>query len=135
MFVFLAFYFGVKLSRWILFTLHDLKIMKQNSFNRKTTKLFTLIIKIVIVIELFFLISWAILYKYLSISIRSSLGIEVNVLIIILWIFGFLYGLILSTIQSIFIKNLLLKNEMGIVLFISGEVIKDNLKKKSIFKF
>ena len=133
-FVFVAFHFGVNLSRRIIFTINDLKIMKQDSSNKKIIKSFTLVVKLVIVVELLFLISWGILFKYLSFSIKSNLGIDVNSLMIILWISGFFYGLIFSLVQSIFIKNLLLKNEIGIALFISRQTINDNLKRKNIFQ-
>jgi len=129
-FVFLAFRSGIILSKRFIFGIHDLKIMKLHLSHSKITKIISRAVKISIIIELMFLLSWGILYKYLSISVKSTFGIEVNILVLILWVVGFLYGIIFSVIQSSYSKGFLLKNEIGIVLLLSGEIIKEKVKKK-----
>ncbi|NVM36458.1 MAG: hypothetical protein HWN81_12740 [Candidatus Lokiarchaeota archaeon] len=110
--------------------------MKSQSSVTKVTKILSRVVKISIIIELLFLLIWEILYKYLSISVKSNFGIEVNILVIILWVFGLIYCSIFAAIQSSFSKQFLLKNEIGIALLLSGELIKEKIKKKSyISKF
>ncbi len=127
-FVFLAFHSGSTLSKRFVFGIHDIKAMKYHLPDSKTTKIASFIVKVSIVLELLFVLSWALLYKYLSVSIKSNLGIEVNILLLILWGSGLIYGIIFSVIQSSFSKQILLKNEIGIALMLSGEGFKGKIK-------
>jgi len=134
--VFIAFRGGSTLSRRFIFGIHDIKLMKSHLSNNKIAKIVSLAVKIGIIIELLFLLIWGISYKYLNVSIKSNFGLDVNILVIILWIFGFIYGFIFSVIQSSFTKHFLLKNEIGIVLLLSGEAFKEKVKTKvSLPKF
>lgn len=128
--VFIAFRGGAALSKRLIFGIHDIKLMKSHSSDKKIAKIISLAVKIGIIIELLFLLLWGISYKYLSVSIKSNFGIDVNILVIILWIVGFIYGLIFSAIQSSFTKHFLLKNEIGIVFLLSGQSLKEKVKTK-----
>ncbi|UCC19942.1 MAG: hypothetical protein JSV62_01295 [Promethearchaeota archaeon] len=130
--VFLAFRSGTTLSKRFIFGIHDIKIMKSHYSEKKISKIIARVVATGIVIELLFILSWGILYKYLSISIKSNFGIEVNVLVIFLWGIGFIFGFIISLIQSSISKQFLLKNEIGIILLLSGEVVKDKIKQKTL---
>jgi hypothetical protein len=79
-------------------------------------------------------LTWGILYRFLSVSVKSSLGIEVNLLALILWIAGFIYGIIFSAIQSKLSNQFLLKSEIGIAIVFSGVMVKDKVedKKKAV---
>jgi len=80
--------------------------------------------------------AWALLYKYLNVSVKSSLGINLNFLVIILWATGLAYGFIISLIVSLYSKQFLLKGEVGIILLLSGAIIKEKVKNKlQITKF
>ena len=127
-FIFLAFRSGTTLSKRFIFGIHDIKTMKSHLPDSKITRIASSIVKVSIVLELLFVLSWGLLYKYLSVSIKSNLGIEVNMLIIILWVSGLIYGIIFSVIQSSFSKQILLKNEIGIALILSGEAVKEKIK-------
>ena len=127
-FIFLAFHSGISLSKRFIFGIHDIKTMKFHLPDSKTTNIASFIVKVSIVIELLFVLAWGLLYKYLSVSIRSNLGIEVNFLMIILWLSGLIYGIVFSVIQSHFSKQILLKNEIGIALMLSGEGLKKKIK-------
>ena len=128
MFIFLAFNSGTNLSKRFIFGIHDIKTMKFHLPDSKTTRIASYIVKVSIGLELLFVLSWGLLYKYLSVSIKSNLGIEVNMLIIVLWGSGLIYGIIFSVIQSSFSKQILLKNEIGIALMLSGEGFKKKIK-------
>jgi hypothetical protein len=52
----------------------------------------------------------------------------VNILLLILWGSGLIYGIIFSVIQSSFTKQILLKNEFGLALMLSGEAVKEKIK-------
>lgn len=133
--VFLAFRGGVALSKRVIFGIHDVKIMKHQLSDKKITKIISLMIKVGIIVELLFLLILGILYRYLSVSVKTTFGIEVNILAIFLWIAGFIYGIIFSVIQSSLSKQFLLKNEIGIALILSGQIVKGKVKeKKNIVK-
>ncbi len=128
---FLAFRSGISLSKRLIYGIHDIKILKSNFSKKKFKKIISRVIKIGIIVELMFLLSWGILYRYLNVSIKSNFGIEVNILVLLLWFVGFIYAIIFSAIQSSFSENFLLKNEIGIVLLISGELLKEKIKEKN----
>lgn len=138
--VFLAFRSGASLSRRFIFGIHDIKIMKRYLPNNKTIDLVSFMVKFGIFVELLFMLIWGILYQYLSVSVNSIFGIEVNILSLFLWIAGFIYGVVVSVIQSIFSKQFLLKNEIGIALVFSGQILREKVEEKKrsvkkLFKF
>ncbi len=131
--VFLAFRGGLSLSRRFIFGIHDIKIIKQQFSDKKITKIISSMIRLGIIVELLFLLTWGILYRYLSISVRTAFGIEVNILTILLWTAGLIYGIIFSLIQSHLSNKFLLKNEIGIALVLSGQIVKEKVKEKKNF--
>ena len=134
--VFLTFRSGYTLSKRFIFGIHDSRILKKK-YEGKITKILSSLVKIGIIIEMLFLLLIAILYRYLSISFKTSLGIEVNILVIALLISGFIYGIVSSSILSSRTSQFLSKNEIGIALLLSGEIAKDKIenKKKSFQNF
>ena len=128
--VFLSFRGGATLSRRFIFGIHDVKIMKHHLSDKKTTKIISLMIKMGIIVELLFVLIWGILYRFLSVSVKTTFGIDVNILSILLWIAGFIYGVILSVIQSRLSNQFLLKNEIGIALVFSGVMVSDKVTEK-----
>ena len=138
--VLFAFRSGASLSRRFIFGIHDIRILKKNSPQNKVLDMVSIIIKFSVFIEILFVLTWGILYQYLSVSVNSLFGIEVNLLTLFLWIAGFCYGIIGSVVQSIISKQFILKNELGIALLFSGQIIADKVKKKknyvkNLFKF
>ncbi|MFW9818670.1 MAG: hypothetical protein ACFFE5_03590 [Candidatus Thorarchaeota archaeon] len=127
--VFLAFRSGTILSRRLIFGIHDIKIMKSHFSENRIKKLISRTVIIGIIIELLFVLSWGFLYRYLNVSIKSNFGIDVNILVLVLWSVGFMYGIIFSVIQSSFSKHFLLKNEIGVVLLFTGELLKEKIKR------
>lgn len=134
--VFLTFRSGFTLSKRFIFGIHDSRILK-DKYQGKITKILSSLVKIGIIIEMLFLILLAISYRSLSTSIKTSLGIEVNILVFVLWISGFIYGIISSMILSYHTNQFLSKNEIGIALLLSGEIVKEKIenKKKSFQNF
>lgn len=130
--IFLTFRSGTTLSKRVILGIHDLKIMKSHLSDKKYVKIVSRIVKISIIIELLFILVWGVSYRTLSISVKSNFGINVNILVIILWIAGFIYGIVFSLIMSIASKQFLLKNEIGIAFLLSGEMIKDKIKNKPL---
>jgi len=131
--VLLAFRSGASLSRRFIFGIHDIRIFKTQLPENKVVDMVSFIIKFGVFIELLFVLVWGILFQYLSASVHSLFGIGVNVLTLFLWIAGFCYGVILSAIQSIISKQFLLKNEIGIALMFSGQIIADKVEEKKSF--
>lgn len=133
--IFLSFRGGATLSRRFVLGVHDVKIMKHHFSDKKTTKIISFMIKLGIIIELLFVLIWGILYRFLSDTIKTSLGIDVNLLALLLWIAGFIFGIIFSAIQSKLSNQFLLKNEIGIALVVSGVMVKGKVEeKKEIIK-
>jgi hypothetical protein len=130
--IFLAFRSGTSLSKRLIFGIHDIKLLRSLFSEKKIAKIIAKTVKIGIIIELMFLLTWGILYRYLNVSVKSNFGIEVNILVLVLWFAGFVYGIIFSIILSKISKQFLLKNEIGIVVLLSGELLKEKIKKKNI---
>jgi hypothetical protein len=128
--VLLAFRSGASLSRRFIFGVHDITIMKKNVSEKKVMKMIIFMVRFAIIIDLLFILTWGILYRYLSVSITSLFGIEVNFLALFLWIGGIIYGSVLAVIQSIISKQFLLKSEIGIALMFSGQIIKEKVVEK-----
>lgn len=128
--VLLAFRSGASLIKRFIFGIHDLRILKKNLPENKVVDMISIIIKFGVFIELLFVLTWGILYQYLNVSINSVFGIGVNIITLFLWIAGFCYGVILSVVQSITAKQFLLKNEIGIALMFSGQIIANKVEKK-----
>ena len=134
--IFLAFRSGLTLSKRVVFGIHDIKIMKLKLSEERYVKLASRAVMISTSIELIFVLAWGILYRYISITVKSSIGIGVNDLVILLWFSGFVYGFIFSLIVSIVSKKLLLKSEIGIILLLSGVILKDRFETRiKGFKF
>jgi hypothetical protein len=138
--VFIAFRSGASLIRRLIFGIHDIRIMKHHLPDNKAMDLVSLMVKFGIFVELLFILIWGILYQYLGVAVNSIFGIEVNFLTLFLWIAGFGYGLIASIVQSIFSKQFLLKNEIGIALVFSGQILREKVEEKKrsvkkLFKF
>lgn len=129
--VFLAFRSGATLSMRFIFGIHDVKLMKHQVSDKKLTKIISLVLRVGIIVELLFLLVWGILYRYLSMSVKTTFGLEGNILALFLWITGFIYGIIFSVIQSSLSKQFLLKNEIGIVLVLSGQLVREKIKDKT----
>ena len=129
-FIFLAFRSGMTLIRRFIFGIHDIKIMKSRFSDNRITKSISLTIKISIFFESAFLLSWGIAYNYISISVKSNFGIEVNLLVIILWAIGIIYGFIFSVILGHYSKDFLLKNEFSIALLLTGELFREKINEK-----
>ena len=129
--VFLAFRSGATLSMRFIFGIHDVKLIKHQLSDKKLTKIISLVLKVGIIVELLFLLIWGILYRYLSMSVKTTFGLEGNVLAFFLWIAGFIYGIIFSVIQSSLSKQFLLQNEIGIALVLSGQLFKEKIKDKT----
>ena len=135
--VFIAFRSGATLSKRFIYGIHDTKIMKHQLSDKKISNIISSVLKVGIIVELSFLLVWGILYRYLSTSVKTNFGLEGNSLALFLWIAGFIYGMIFSMIQSNFSNQILLKNEIGIVLVLSGQLVREKIrgKKKVIQKF
>jgi hypothetical protein len=123
--VFLAFRGGLTLSRRFTFGIHDVIIAKSNTSNKKLSYVIYRAVSIGIIIELLFVLMWGILYRYINVAVRSSFGIEANLLVIFLWVGGFFYGFISSLIICFISKNILLKNEISIMLLFSGVFLRN----------
>ncbi|MFW9829463.1 MAG: hypothetical protein ACFFEY_17955 [Candidatus Thorarchaeota archaeon] len=130
--VFLAFRGGFTLSKRFIFGICDVVIAKSNCSNKKLRNVIYREISIGIIFVLLFVLMWGILYRYINVAVRSIFGIETNLLLIILWVGGFFYGLISSLIVSIVSINLLLKNEINNMLLFSGVVLREKIKIKKI---
>ena len=128
--VFLAFGSGANLSKRFIFGIHDIRIIKQQFSNNKIIFKLTFLVRLGILIELSFLVIWGLLYQYLNVSVKSLLGLDVNLLVIILWIIGFIYGIISSLILSKISKQILLQNEFGIAMLLSGQLLRDKVENK-----
>jgi len=130
LFIFLAFRSGLTLSKRVVLGIHDVKVMRNQMSEKKYLKIASLAVKISVIIEVVFILAWALSYRFINVTVKSSLGIDINYLVIFLWVLGAVYGLVISLIISSFSKQFLLKGEIGIVLLFSGVALKDKFNEK-----
>lgn len=130
LFIILAFRSGLTLSRRIVLGIHDVKVMRNQMSEKRYLKIASLAVKISVIIEVVFILAWALSYRFINVTVKSSLGININYLVIFLWVIGVAYGMVISLIFSFLSKQFLLKGEIGIVLLFSGVALKDKLNEK-----
>ncbi len=130
--VFLAFRSGSTLGRRVIYGFHDSKVIKATTEEKQLSSIISLAFKIGLIAEGLFLLAWGILYKVLSISIKLTFGMNVNLFMIILWVGGLIFGVAFGLIRSRIAKGFLLKDEIIIVLLFSGKLVEE--KVKSTFK-
>lgn len=130
LFILLAFRSGLTLSKRVILGLHDLKVMKSQMSEKRYLKIASLAVKISVIIEVVFILAWALSYRFINVTVKSSLGVNINYLVIFLWMIGVAYGMVISLIISFFSKQFLLKGEIGIMLLLSGVALKDRFSEK-----
>ncbi|TXT57109.1 MAG: conserved membrane protein of unknown function [Promethearchaeota archaeon] len=130
LFVFLAFRSGATFSKRFILGNHDIKIMKKNYSDGKFNDIISTIIKISIIIELLFLLAWGAFYQSLNVYVKTFFEIQGSMFVLLIWLAGLIYGIVFSAIQSITSDNFLLKNQIGIALLLSGELVKNKIKDK-----
>lgn len=135
LFVFLAFRSGATFSERIILGIHDIKTMKKNFSNGKLANIIPLIIKISIILELLFLLAWTVFYQSLNVYVKTLFNLQGSLFVILVWGVGLFYGIVFSVIHTVVSDGFLLKNQIGIALLLSGELVKSKIKaKKDSFK-
>jgi len=118
--IFLAFNSGGNISKQIIFTIHDRRILSGEKEHVKRN--FVKIIAILTIIQLLFVLAWAVTYRIVSVSIKTIFGLDADIYIIILWVIGLIIGMIYSFIRTRKEPNLLMRNEL--TLFSDKKVLK-----------
>lgn len=131
--VFLAFRGGANLSTRVLFGIHDTKLIKLKTEDSKIIGLVSIAFQIGIAVEVLFLLMWGLLYKFLYLTVRTAFGVDVNIIMITLWGTGLIFGFIFAAIRSRGAQGFLLKDEIGIILLLSGKWLEEKIKEKTKF--
>lgn len=131
--VLLAFRGGANLGKRVVFGLHDRKLIKQKSQDTRIMRLVSLALQMGLIVEILFLLIWGLSYNFLYYTVRTTLGVDVNILMIALWIAGLAFGFIYAYLRGRLAQGFLLKDEIGIVLFLSGRWLESKIKEKTKF--
>ncbi|MGQ4833009.1 MAG: hypothetical protein ACP6IS_03790 [Candidatus Asgardarchaeia archaeon] len=126
--VFLSFRSGSTTGRRVIYGFHDSKMINSLNGEKQLHNVVATAFKIGLIVEGIFLLTWSILYKALSLSIKTAFGIDVNILIILLWLAGLVFGIAFGILRSKTARGFLLKDEIIIVLLFSGKLLEEKVK-------
>ncbi|MHA1712924.1 MAG: hypothetical protein ACTSW4_02605 [Candidatus Ranarchaeia archaeon] len=109
---FLAFNSGGKITKQIIFTLHDMKILSAESGAIKgrlikASVMFTMM-------QLLFLLAWGVTYRIASASLKTIFGLDAGIYVIIIWVSGLVVGILYGMARSRNEPLLLMKNELAL---------------------
>jgi|GEM_PF-1682694 len=131
-FGFLAFRSGANVTRTLLYSLHDRKVVEKHSEDDRLLALIGTATKMSLVLEGVFLFSFALAYKALSVSINS--GTSAGRFVLYLWVAGLLFGAAFGLFMGHDNDGILLENAMATVGFFTtkkGKVKGENAVKKT----
>ncbi len=109
LFVFLAFKSGSDLGSRIVYSVHDLKLLRR-------IKVIAISLLLAAIPSMFFIIIWRTFNQILLNVSASLLRVTVSDLSLKLWLSGLIYGLLLGTIRSKGEEGILLRGELMLVL-------------------
>ncbi len=131
--ILIAFRGGANLGKRVVFGIHDKKLIKSKTEDKKLISIVSTAFQIGLIVEVLFLLMWGILYKYMDLTIKTTFNIESNLLLLLLWGLGLLFGLGFAFVQSKGVQKFLLKDEIGLILIVSGRWMDEKVKEKTKF--
>jgi len=131
--VLIAFRGGANLGTRVIFGLHDTRLVKEATSDSSIIRLVSIAFQMGLAVEALFLLAWGLLYKFLYLTVRTAFGVSANTLMVVLWISGLIFGILLATIRSRGTEGFLLRDEIGIVLLLSGKLLEEKIKEKTKF--
>jgi hypothetical protein len=120
LFAFLAFRSGANVSRILVYSIHDSRIIERYTSEGRILKLLGKAVKWSLTLEGTFILAFALAYKAISVTTGPT-GSSRGGLILWLWLSGLLFGLLFGWFIARNNDGILLENEIAIVSFFAGK--------------
>ena len=127
-FAFLAFRSGANVSRTLVYSIHDGKIVEGYTKDSRALGIIGKAVKISLLLESLFVIAFAIAYKALSMTTNPS-GSSTSLFIAGLWIVGLVFGAVFGWLIASNNRGILLENQIAVVWFFTGKKGKEKTEK------
>jgi len=114
-FGFLAFRSGANVTRTLVYSLHDRKIVEEHTEDSRALSIVGTATRLSLLLEGLFVFSFALVYKLLSATLSS--GTSANHFILLLWLAGLAFGLLFGWFIARNNRGILLRNAIVIVGF------------------
>jgi len=119
-FAFLAFRSGANVSRTLVYSIHDGKIIKKHVRDSRALGIMSRAVRISLLLEGLFVIAFALAYKVLSTTAGPAKG-SASIFIVELWILGLVFGVVFGWMIARNNEGILLENQMAVVWFFTGK--------------
>ena len=115
-FGFLAFRSGANITRTLVYSLHDRKIIAEHTSESRVLETIGKATRISLLLESVFVLSFALVYKTLSVALNPS-GRSASVFILYLWLAGLAFGLLFGWFIARNNRGVLMRNAVAVVGF------------------
>ncbi len=115
-FGFLAFRSGANITRTLVYSLHDRKVIEGYTEDSRTLEVIARATRFSLLIEGLFVVSFALIYKTLSITFNPS-GRSASAFILYLWLAGLIFGLLFGWFMAKNNRGILMRNAIATVGF------------------
>ena len=115
-FGFLAFRSGANITRTLIYSLHDRKIIEGYTGESKALGVIGRATRLSLLLESLFVVSFALLYKTLSVTLNPG-GRSASAFILYLWLAGLLFGLLFGWFMARNNRGILMRNAIATVGF------------------
>ncbi|WP_456422983.1 hypothetical protein [Thermococcus sp.] len=127
-FAFLAFRSGANVSRTLVYSIHDGKIIERHVRDSRTLGIMGRAVRISLLLEGLFVIAFALAYKVLSTTAGPARG-SASIFIVELWILGLVFGVAFGLMVARNNEGILLENQMAVVWFFTGKKSKEKTER------
>ncbi|WP_297463845.1 hypothetical protein [Thermococcus sp.] len=115
-FGFLAFRSGANITRTLVYSLHDRKIIEEYTGDSRLLRIVGRATELSLLLESLFVVSFALLYKTLSVTLNPG-GRSASAFILYLWLAGLLFGLLFGWFIARNNRGILMRNAIATVGF------------------
>lgn len=124
---FFAFRSGSNVSKTLIYTIHDQKIVREYSSEDRLLSIIGTASTVSLLLETTFIVALALAYKTISATIKS--GMSAGNFVLYLWMIGFIFGVLSSWLIARNNHGILLSNAFPIIVFFSARTGKKKVKK------
>jgi len=127
-FAFLAFRSGANVSRTLVYSIHDGKIIGRHAKEGRALGIIGKAVRISLLLEGLFVIAFALAYKVISTTAGPARG-SASIFIAELWILGLAFGAVFGWLIARNNEGILLENQIAVVWFFTGKKGKEKTEK------
>lgn len=120
LFAFLAFRSGANVSRTLVYSIHDGRIIERYISDDRVFGILGKAVKVTLLLEGMFIVAFALAYKALSLTTTST-GTSTTLFVMALWLAGFVFGAIFGWFIARNNDGILLEDQITVVLLFAGK--------------